>query len=401
MKERSPFYTSHPVPPQYFVGRKKEIERLHRALEQVALGKNENIFLTGERGIGKSSLASLCKISASENYKLIATHCYLDNIKSVAELCRSVLQGLLDENPEKSFLEKVKAIAGGYIKELEFELPLIGLKTGIKFKEEPGEIEDLRLNFLSIFKNLYQTTKVEYKGFAIILDGLNGVTKVPGIALFLKSFIDGLSGQIPLLFCLVGVEKGMNDLAAEQPSVTRIFTPVELGPMNEDECKEFYKNAFSKVNIPVDDDALSLMATYSGGMPSLLQEIGEASFFADMDNQIGDMDAVEGIKGASEVAGKKYFDHQVFDEIRSPARRKLLLKIVKSMQPLSAPLIRKNILQSLTENEERDFDNLLRRLTSLDILKKGDERGQYIFQNRLFPVYLHMFLAERIEKVGR
>lgn len=306
----------------------------------------------------------------------------------------------MDENPEKSFLEKVKAIAGGYIKELEFELPLIGLKTGIKFKEEPREIEDLRLNFLSIFKNLYQTTKDEYKGFAIIMDGLNGVTKVPGVALFLKSFIDGLSGQIPLLFCLVGVEKGMNDLVAEQPSVARIFTPVELGPMSEDERKEFYKNAFSSVNIPVDDNALSLMVTYSGGMPSLLQEIGEASFFADMDDRIDKKDAIEGIKGASEVAGKKYFDHQVFDEIRSDARRKLLLKIVKSTRPLSAPLIRKNILPSLTENEKNDFDNLLRRLTSLDILKKGDERGEYAFLNRLFPVYIHMFLAEKIEKKG-
>ncbi|MFN3467477.1 MAG: ATP-binding protein [Candidatus Brocadiales bacterium] len=66
MKERCPFTPGHPVPPEYFIGRKKEIEILQRAMEQVALGKNENIFLTGERGIGKSSLASLCKAFASK-----------------------------------------------------------------------------------------------------------------------------------------------------------------------------------------------------------------------------------------------------------------------------------------------------------------------------------------------
>ncbi|HHT9120873.1 MAG TPA: BREX system ATP-binding domain-containing protein [Candidatus Hypogeohydataceae bacterium YC41] len=399
MKERCPFTPGHPVPAEYFVGRQKEIERLRRAIEQVALGKNENIFLTGERGIGKSSLASLCKSFAKEQYKLIGTHCFLGGIRSVEELCRSVLQGLLEENPEESFLNKVKTIVGRYIEEIKFELPLFGPKIGFRLKKDPAELKDLHLNFLSIIKGLHQTAKEEYKGFAIILDDLNGATKVPGVSLFLKSFIDELAGKIPLLFCLVGVEERMHDLAEEQPSVTRIFHPVELGLMSNEECKEFYKKAFSSANISIDDDALQLMATYSGGIPTLLHEIGEATFYADTDNKITRPDAIDGIKEASNVVGKKYIDHQVFDEIRSHARRKLLLKVVKSLKSLSAPVRRKEVLPHLTEEEKKDFDNLLRRLTSLGILKKGDERGEYIFLNRLFPVYVRMSLAEKIEKL--
>ena len=367
-------------------------------MEQVALGKNENIFLTGERGIGKSSLASLCKSLAYEKYKLVSTHCFLGTVQGVSELCRSILQGLLDENPEKSFLDKVKAIAGRYIEELKVELPLFGPKIRVCLKKEPTEIEDLRLNFFSIFKDLYESIQEKHRGFAIILDDLNGATRVPGVALFLKSFIDKLAGSIPLLFCLVGVEERMADLITEQESVARIFRTVELGTMSKEECVEFYKKTFLNSGISFEDQALHLMAEYSGGIPTLLQEIGEATFYADIDNRIDRQDAIAGVTDASEVVGKKYINRQVFEEIRSDARRKILLKVVQSLKPLSAPVMRKNVLPVLTDKERRDFDNLLRRMEVLDILKKGDERGKYVFQNRLFPVYMRMSLAKKIEK---
>lgn len=415
MKERSPFTPGHPVPLEYFVGRQKEIDLLRRAIEQVALGKNENIFLTGERGIGKSSLASLCKAYAVENYQLVGAHCYLSGIKGVPDFCRTILQRLLDENPESSFLDKARALIGRYVEELKFEIPFIGLKTGLRLKKELGEIEDLPLNFPSIVENLYQTIKDKHKGFAIILDDLNGLTKVQGVSLFIKSFIDDLAGSIPLFFCLVGVEERMGDLATEQPSVTRIFHPIELGPMSNKECVDFYKKAFSSVSISFEDVALQTMTEYSGGLPTLLHEIGEATFYVDTDNKIDINDALRGVIDASKVVGKKYIDRQVFEEIRSDARRKLLLKIVKSegrgpevgvrmekgggVSLMETLLIeRKKVLQVLVEEEKKDFDNLLRRMTRLGILNKSDERGKYTFQNRLFPVYIRMFLAEKIEK---
>ena len=54
--KESPFTPGRPVPVEYFVARQKEIERLKRAIVQTISGRNENVFITGARGIGKSPL---------------------------------------------------------------------------------------------------------------------------------------------------------------------------------------------------------------------------------------------------------------------------------------------------------------------------------------------------------
>ncbi|MFH1574426.1 MAG: hypothetical protein ABIG68_10605 [Acidobacteriota bacterium] len=48
-KERSPFTPGRPVPVEFFVGRLPEIDRMVRSVRQVAQGKQENLFLGGER----------------------------------------------------------------------------------------------------------------------------------------------------------------------------------------------------------------------------------------------------------------------------------------------------------------------------------------------------------------
>ena len=61
-KSRSPFYPGQPVSIELFVGRMKEISRIERAASQVALRKPQSVFITGEYGIGKTSLAQTVHI---------------------------------------------------------------------------------------------------------------------------------------------------------------------------------------------------------------------------------------------------------------------------------------------------------------------------------------------------
>jgi len=56
--KESPFTPGRPVPIEYFVARNKEIQRLERAIQQTASGRNENIFIEGERGIGNPKTMS-------------------------------------------------------------------------------------------------------------------------------------------------------------------------------------------------------------------------------------------------------------------------------------------------------------------------------------------------------
>src|SRR3989339_773401 len=56
MVKINPFKPNSPVPPGMFVGRLDELERLEAQLFQTKAGQPTNFSLTGERGIGKSSL---------------------------------------------------------------------------------------------------------------------------------------------------------------------------------------------------------------------------------------------------------------------------------------------------------------------------------------------------------
>ena len=59
MKGKSPFYPGHPIPPELFTGRAAQIKRIKtKGMDQVAAGKPVAMFVQGEYGIGKSSVAN-------------------------------------------------------------------------------------------------------------------------------------------------------------------------------------------------------------------------------------------------------------------------------------------------------------------------------------------------------
>jgi len=71
LKSESPFFPGRPVPVEYFVGRKPEIERMvARGVRQVAGGKPISVFVEGEYGIGKSSVARYVQTLAEKEFGL-------------------------------------------------------------------------------------------------------------------------------------------------------------------------------------------------------------------------------------------------------------------------------------------------------------------------------------------
>ncbi len=94
--KESPFSPGRPVPVEYFVARHKEIELIERAIRQTASGRNENIFITGERGIGKSSLASFARYLAEKDYNFVGAHCPLGGARGLEDVARTVFQSFME-----------------------------------------------------------------------------------------------------------------------------------------------------------------------------------------------------------------------------------------------------------------------------------------------------------------
>ncbi len=162
MNKESPFTPGRPVPIEYFVARFKEITRLERAVKQASSGRNENIFILGERGIGKSSLASFIRYLAEKEYDFISAHCFLGGVKDLEGMIRIIFQRLLQEVSDKSIFDSLKDIFDKYIK----AITLFGV--GVEFTENRSKLRTLIDNFLPAIKKINETIKERKKG--IMLD---------------------------------------------------------------------------------------------------------------------------------------------------------------------------------------------------------------------------------------
>ena len=77
-KVNSPFTPGNPVPVELFVGRHDKIKEIIRYIKQTSSGKQENVFLVGDRGIGKRKRClPICKCNIS--------NIYTDGIQNIQE----------------------------------------------------------------------------------------------------------------------------------------------------------------------------------------------------------------------------------------------------------------------------------------------------------------------------
>ncbi len=379
----SPFTPGKPVPVEYFVARRKEIERLQRAIRQTLSGRNENIFITGERGIGKSSLAWYAHHLA-EKETLLGAYCYMGPARSLEDITGIVFQRLL-EGCDKSTFEKLKQAFCKYIKSVN--LPFVG----VELTDNKSDLRELVNGFIPALRHVYEGAKENGKnGLLVIMDDLNGVTDLREFSMFLKSTVDSIATSrqsIPLLLILVGIHDRREDLLKHQPSVARIFDIIELPLMNESESREFFGKTFAEESITVSNEALSLMVQLSGGYPMLMHEVGDAVFWQDTDSNIDLGDAKLGIMEAARTVGKKYIDPQISKVLRSKTYSSILWRIGKKL-PIGGAFKRQELLKEIPADEQKNLDNFLNRIKKLGIVDDAEVKGEYRFVNPLFHLYV-------------
>src|SRR4030067_2072761 len=117
-KERSPFTPGNPVPVELFVGRYQQIQELIRYVRQTSTGKQENVFLAGDRGIGKSSLASFLRYYVSTQMNILGIHVFLGRVTTLEGMVHHIFEELLKETKTEPGFENITNFFGKHIKEV-------------------------------------------------------------------------------------------------------------------------------------------------------------------------------------------------------------------------------------------------------------------------------------------
>jgi len=383
----SPFTPGVPVPIEFFVGRTAEVERLHEHVARAASGRMQVVFLSGERGIGKSSLAFLLRVWAERQHAALGIHTFLGGVTTLEEMIRRVFDRLVRESVGTPWHKRITDYLGPRVKQ-------IGLPGLVSFSFD-AKTEDLRAlvdDFAAPLRSLLDRLRDEKRMLVLILDDIDGLADSAEFSNWLKSFIDSVatSGQpLPLCLLIVGVEDRRQRLIEHQPSLARAVDITDLKPWTDRETESFFKNAFDAVSIEVEPMALVTLVEHSGGLPVIAHEIGDAAYKL-ADKKLSDRNAIDAILEAAEIVGRKQLQPQIFSAIRSERYRSILRKIAR--EPLEFSFERAEAIRNLTKDEVRVFDNFLRRMTEVGVIQRDPDGGPgaYRFCNRLHYTYIWM-----------
>ena len=384
--ESSPFNPGQPVPVEFFVGRRAEIERVRGMVRASAQGRVGVGFVSGERGIGKSSLARFARHLVEQDDGAVGCHVLLGGVQDLGQMLRRTFERLLNESTDKPWSRKLREFFGDRVR----KVGLFGVTLELQLAEP--DLAAVKHGFASSVRRLLAEVADHKRSLFLILDDINGLAGSDEFAHWLKSTVDEIAvSDVPTRLCIlvVGLEARRQELVRRQPSLARILDPIDVAPWSDAEVRDFYDRAFRAGGADISDESVRMLTLYTGGLPVLAHELGDAVWRTARGPKIERGEVGEGIVVAAAVIGGKLLEPGIFKAVTSARCRSIFRKMIDAAEEMR---FRKAQLRDcLTEAERGVLDNFLRRMKQLGAVEADPEvRGGYRFPNRLHALYYRM-----------
>ena len=264
------------------------------------------------------------------------------------------------------------------------------------------EVATLERNFVHSMRSLVASI-ADHSSLFLVLDDINGLAQSSRFANWLKSVVDEMSlsqEKTRLCLLLVGLEERRQQLVNHQPSLARVFKLTDIEPWSEEEAYQFYEKTFARGGASVSEDHVRMMLPWTGGLPVLAHEIGDAVWRTAPAKTVRRQDVIDGIRLAAAVIGRKFLDPRILGAMRRKRYLWILHKITNLpsvLFPAATPhgdslapsgFTKAEAIERLSEDDKEVFDDFLRRMKKLGGLESvPGVRGGYRFPSRLHMLY--------------
>ncbi|MCK4249243.1 MAG: ATP-binding protein, partial [Candidatus Omnitrophica bacterium] len=237
----NPFTPGKTVDPQFFAGRKNEIDRFTMFLKSVKDGNPMNLAVLGERGIGKSSLLRKLENLAKQG-KCVVTRIDLDSsINSIDSFIYQILTGIKKEGCLYSKLFSLSDKIKRFFDEYQISIGLPGASLKANKKASPSSLE-ARDELKRIWNNISQGVPA----VIIMMDEAEQLESIEGSLQFLRNIFGRLSEEkCGYMLVLSGKLTLFKQIKKIHSPLARFFNPITLKELTKEETVEAIEKPLS------------------------------------------------------------------------------------------------------------------------------------------------------------
>jgi len=378
-----------------FTGRGNEISIIEQALFQTRNENPQHLLLTGERGIGKSSLLFYADLvargdieSEGVTFNFLSVSTDLAGVTNQVGIIRQIARELRSRLREHNALQEKARKVWDFLSNWEV---LCVKYHGREHELDPDELLD---ELVALVGQLVEGG--EFDGLVFLLDEADNPPSSAGLGELVKIFTERLAKRrlSKVLLFLAGQSLLVARLRESHESSLRVFQIVEMRPLELDEREHVVRqgiliaNKKNAVQTSITSGAVELVASLSEGYPHFVQQFSFSAFQADSDNIIDEEDVLSGAfseNGAISQLGAKYFSKMYYSKIFSSEYRKVLDYMAKHGDQWVS---RKDIVAECGV-ASTNIDNALMALKSREIIIADDaRRGFYRLPTRSFATWI-------------
>jgi len=391
MKPRfiDPFTPNRPIDdPDRFFGRGEPVNEMIDSLFQVMSENPKHTIVTGDRGVGKSSLLTQVHLTATGDnrltdrlqidrgvpqYNFVTVWHDVDATQSAFDLANAVLAKF-----ESSFRK--------FLSGFNLEIDLAGFGKLGRDKQNPLNVTQLIDEFVTrLAKINAEAEKARKHGILIFIDELDRIRPDSMIASFFKLTCERLArdGLKRVGFICAGITGAVQKLEDEHASILRTFRDVPLPRFEKKEAAEILCDGFTKAGHNVEIANLPERAwDVTVGLPEPIHLIGSEILSVDTDGVLSDDDFDAAIR-------------KIVTDVRKNKLASLLKKagggkyqkIVEAIASHDKKIVPLEYIAKTIGQEQSQFSTNMATLVEREIVFKPGT-GHYAFTDPMLKEYI-------------
>lgn len=391
MKPRfiDPFTPNRPIDdPERFFGRAEPVNEMVDSLFQVKNGNPKHTIVTGDRGVGKSSLLTQIHLTATgdnrltdrlkidrgtEHFNFVTVWHDVDATQTAFDLANAVLSKF-----ESSFHK--------FISGFSLEIDLAGFGKLGRDKQNPLTMTQLIDEFASRITKINQAAQKAGKdGILIFIDELDRIRTDSMIASFFKLTCERLARDrlTQVAFICAGITGAVQKLEDEHASILRTFRDVPLPRFEKDEINSILCDGFEKAAHTHEITDLPERAwEVTVGLPEPVHLLGSEMLSVDQDGVLKDDDFDAAIR-------------KIVNDVRKNKLASLLKKagggkyqkIIEAMASYEKKIVPLDFISKTIGQEQSQFSTNMATLVERDIVFKP-AIGYYAFTDPMLKEYV-------------